>query len=71
MSKHRPPTSPASASTGAATPDSAITAILSEKVRLRLEIVRRLEYQQVLDLRARLAELPPIPPDHEPPANED
>lgn len=78
MSKHKPPRQPSTASiiAGAAKPDSTLTAMLAEKVKLRLEIVRRLEHQQVLELRARLAELPPIPqpdgpPDHAPPANEE
>lgn len=80
MSKHKPPRQPSTASViasaGVAKPDNALTAVLAEKVKLRLELIARLEHQQVLELRARLAKLPPVPQpdgptDHEPPANED
>lgn len=71
MSKHRPPHAPATPSIGQVTADSPLTAILREEVKVRMEIIRRQDYQDLLALRARLAELPPVPASHAPPANED
>jgi hypothetical protein len=47
------------------TADSPATAIMAEKIRIQLELLRRQSYQDLLALRAKLAQLPPVPEDHE------
>ena len=63
MSKPKPPHTPTSQG-------SAVTAVMRETIRLRLELIRRMEYRDLQALKARLAELPPVPEDTPSPANE-
>jgi len=72
MSKHRPPTGALQPSlqTGAITADSPVDAIRAERMRIARELLRRKEYEYLLVLRAQLAETPPIPQPHGPPANQ-
>lgn len=67
MSKHRlrrdrtsrkpPPEPPITA-------ESPASAIIAEKIRIQLEMLRRREYAALQALRAELAEMPPVPDDH-------
>jgi hypothetical protein len=67
-SKPKPALEKTATSVAPITADSPATAIMAEKIRIQLELLRRQAYQDVLVLRARLAELPPVPEDHEPKA---
>ena len=51
--------------TGGSRGIGAATAIMAEKIRIQLELLRRQNYQDLLALRAKLAQLPPAPEDHE------
>jgi hypothetical protein len=73
MSKPKPPHTPASRPADPPAPGSSATAVMREIVRNRLELVRRLEYRELQSLKARLAELPPVPepqPEEPPPSND-
>jgi len=72
MSKHRPPQpTPASTKTSTITPDSSLVTLLRAKIEVRQEMLRRLAYQELQDLEAELARMPPIPSPEPAPANED
>jgi hypothetical protein len=72
MSKHRTPIpgQPASDPSQGVTSASSLVEILRAKAVVRQEIIRRLDYQELLKLQATLAKLPPVPEDSGPSANE-
>lgn len=71
MSKPKPPPARPGAWQPLIPPGSTAASILAEKVKVRLEIIARQEYQDLLKLRAELAALPPIPPSPVSPTSED